>query len=88
MIGCASKPSLSLGIFRSLDKVSLLPSLLHLASVFHKQERVQTPTLLGMAAASVSVSCRVILRTDNQTTPLLRAAVDGFDDVDQFLLIL
>lgn len=36
----------------------------------------------------VSVSRGVILGADNQTTTLLGTAIDGFDDVDQFLLVL
>jgi uncharacterized 2Fe-2S/4Fe-4S cluster protein (DUF4445 family) len=37
---------------------------------------------------SVSVSRGVILRRDDQTASLLRAFVNRFDDVNQFLLVL
>lgn len=36
----------------------------------------------------VSVSCRIVLGTDDQTPSLLRAAVDRLDDVDELLLVL
>jgi hypothetical protein len=43
---------------------------------------VETSTYL------ISVSSRVIFRTNNQTTTLLSASIDGLDDIDQLLLVL
>lgn len=37
---------------------------------------------------SVSVTGRVVLRADDQTTPFLRPAVDCLQDIYKFLLIL
>lgn len=39
------------------------------------------------ASCLVSVSRRVILRTNHQTASLLRTAIDGLDDIDEFLLV-
>lgn len=36
----------------------------------------------------ISVASRVVLGTHDQTTTFLCAAVDGLNDVDEFLLIL
>jgi len=41
-----------------------------------------------VAIRLVSVSGGVILRTDNQTTTLLRTTIDRLDDINQLLLIL
>lgn len=41
-----------------------------------------------MFVSLVSVSGRVILRTDHQTAPLLSTLVDGFADIDELLLVL
>lgn len=37
---------------------------------------------------SVPIPSRVVLGADDQTAPLLGAAVDGLDDIDQLLLVL
>ena len=43
--------------------------------------------MLSLPASLVAMSSRVILGTDDQTAPLLCAAVDRLDDVDQLLFV-
>jgi hypothetical protein len=50
--------------------------------------RLQRSRPLWSRDRSVSMPCRVVLGTDDQTAAFLCATVDRFDDVDQLLLVL
>jgi hypothetical protein len=49
---------------------------------------VLVAAILNGTRVLVSILCGVVLGRDNQTPALSGSAIDSFDDVDRFLLVL
>ena len=63
------------------------PSARRLAPNVRSPASIQPPTLESRRDL-VSIPGRIILRTNNQTPPLLRPAINRLDNINQLLLIL